>query len=108
MIRSLVEAPSLAGVRICHSSLPRISSERFGRGGKSGAMGGEGLRTFRTPGKVAGEEQSTLIPQEGPGLGNLAISGKDSHLPQAHELLNGLSRTWQWGPKETYILKHKP
>lgn len=69
MIRSLVEASSLADVRTCHSSLPRISSERFGRGGKSGAIGGEGLRTFYTPGKVAGEGQSTLIPPEGPGLG---------------------------------------
>lgn len=65
MVRSLVEAPSLAGVRTCHSSLSRISSERFGRGGKSGAIGGEGLRTFHTLGKVAGKEQSTLIPPEG-------------------------------------------
>lgn len=65
MVRSLPEAPSLVGVRTCHSSLSWISSERFGRGGKSGAIGGEGLRTFHTPGKVAGEEQPTLIPPAG-------------------------------------------
>lgn len=83
MVRSLLEAPSLAGVRTCHSSLSRISSERFGRGGKSGAIGGDGLRTFHTPGKVAGEEQPTLIPPAGyMGVGTWLSSPTGAQPPQ--------------------------